>query len=436
MRRVVVKGDLTLYQYNSGQWAGYASGGYMADSIITGTVYSGSQQQWITRNSQIGVWTGGVWNMVYVGCQGGPSDHCGHQNGFPVTTSPSSPAIAEKPYITINSDGTYTLLVPPVETNKVGPTTNYDAATKIDFSNVFVATDQDTAATINGKLGAGIHVVLCPGTYRLEDSIKVTQANTVLLALGLADVYAPSNGAPAVVVSNVDGVRIAGLLLDASQTGSSSLLQWGNGTYAGSSSNPGVLSDIFTRVGGMNNPSQYQVKVDSTLEINSGNVIIDDTWLWRADHDITGLVYNSNNPSKNGIIVNGDNVVAYGLASEHHLENLVEWNGNNGKTFFYQSEFPYDVTQANYGDMGYSGYVVADGVTGHTAYGVGVYSYFRDNSVTVQNAIRTGSSTGVSFTNSLSVFLNGKGAIEHVIDGQGSVVAGVNQQEYVCSFSA
>ena len=42
LRRVVVHGDLDLYQYNSGTYAGYASGGYMADVTVTGDIYNGS----------------------------------------------------------------------------------------------------------------------------------------------------------------------------------------------------------------------------------------------------------------------------------------------------------------------------------------------------------------------------------------------------------
>ncbi len=50
------------------------------------------------------------------------------------------------------------------------------------------------------------------------------------------------------------------------------------------------------------------------------------------------------NPVATGIQVNGDNVIAYGLAVEHTLGNMVEWNGNQGRVYFYQSEYPYDVT--------------------------------------------------------------------------------------------
>ena len=37
------------------------------------------------------------------------------------------------------------------------------------------------------------------------------------------------------------------------------------------------------------------------LQINSGNVIIDDVWLWRADHSNTGLVKDRKNPVKTAL---------------------------------------------------------------------------------------------------------------------------------------
>ena len=82
-------------------------------------------------------------------------------------------------------------------------------------------------------------------------------------------------------------------------------------------------------------------------------------------------------------------MIAYGLASEHTLANLVEWNGNNGRVYFYQSEFPYDVTQENYADKGYVSFKVNEKVTSLTAYGIGAYSYFRDHPVEVSSGIHS-----------------------------------------------
>ncbi len=66
-RRMHVMGSLVLKQKG-----GWASGGWMSDSVIDGNVGSGSQQQWISRKSEWGSWTGSNWNMVFVGIQHPP----------------------------------------------------------------------------------------------------------------------------------------------------------------------------------------------------------------------------------------------------------------------------------------------------------------------------------------------------------------------------
>ena len=71
------------------------------------------------------------------------------------------------------------------------------------------------------------------------------------------------------------------------------------------------------------------------IEVIGSNIVIDDTWLWRADHDSEGLVYNRSNPVQTGLKVYGDNVTIYGLAVEHALGNQVEWYGENGTVVFF-----------------------------------------------------------------------------------------------------
>jgi len=199
-----------------------------------------------------------VWNFLFVGCQNAPPSHCNNSGATPATNIAATPTIAEKPYITYDGSK-YWLQVPNYETNKTGPTSGYNNAKAVDFSNVYVATDSDSAATINAKLDAGLHLVLSPGIYNLDDSIKVNKANTVVLGLGLATLVS-TTGKPCIIVGNVDGVRVASILFQAGQVQSTSLLQWGTSDYAGNLAAPGVLSDIFARVGGMNDPSKYEVK--------------------------------------------------------------------------------------------------------------------------------------------------------------------------------
>lgn len=172
---------------------------------------------------------------------------------------------------------------------------------------------------------------------------------------------------------------------------------------------------------------------ESMVTINSSNVVYDNTWLWRADHDITGEVYNGNNPVATGLIVNGDDVTIYGLAVEHTLGNLVEWYGENGDVYFYQSELPYDA-EPSYGTNGYAGYHVDSAVTKHTGHGIAVYSYFRDHIVRVNSGITCPAGPGISFVNSVTVFLNGQGEISHVINEDGNPITGNGQTSYYCQF--
>ena len=62
---------------------------------------------------------------------------------------------------------------------------------------------------------------------------------------------------------------------------------------------------------------------------------------------------NGSNPCDHALIVNGDDVIMYGLAAEHTLKDVVLWNGDHGATFFFQSELPYDVRDYPY--AGYTG---------------------------------------------------------------------------------
>ena len=156
--------------------------------------------------------------------------------------------------------------------------------------------------------------------------------------------------------------------------------------------NPISLHDVFFRVGGA---GVGRAKVD--LRINSNDTIVDHTWIWRADHG-AGVGWDRN-LSDNGLVVNGNNVTAYGLFVEHHQQFQVLWNGKGGRTYFYQSEIPYDPPdQASYtsatGTNGWASYKVADSVTTHEAWGLGIYSVFRHPNVNLTPRHRSSAHAG------------------------------------------
>ena len=154
---------------------------------------------------------------------------------------------------------------------KVGPVANWTspADVVVDFSEVYVADNHtDTATTINAKLAAGLHVVLSPGIYSLQSPLHLSHPNQVLLGLGLATLVA-ANGQPCITVGAVDGVRVAGLLLQAGSKPTKTLLQWGASGHEGDASNPGVLSDVYTRTGGPEQDVTKQVgALTLTLTLN------------------------------------------------------------------------------------------------------------------------------------------------------------------------
>ena len=164
MRRVNCVGDIQLGTVPT-------SGGYISNSAVTGTIKAGSQQQFFFRNTSMGDFAKGAWNFVFLGCEGAPDSHCGNDD-IPATTIEQTPLIAEKPYITIDSSGKYFLKRPRYKTATVG--VDWDDADVFDFTHVYVASDADSAATINGMLARGFHVVLQPGNYELEESLKIS----------------------------------------------------------------------------------------------------------------------------------------------------------------------------------------------------------------------------------------------------------------------
>jgi hypothetical protein len=237
------------------------------------------------------------------------------------------------------------------------------------------------------------------------------------MGLGFATLR-PANGNAALVTSDKDGIIVAGLLIDAGAVRSPVLMQIGSqGRHSSHAKDPISLHDLFFRVGGA---SPGRAGID--LEINSSDTIVDHTWIWRADHG-SGVGWELNT-NENGLVVNGDNVTAYGLFVEHQQQFQVLWNGNGGRTYFYQSEVPYDPPdQAGFSSAprvnGWASYKVAANVTGHEAWGLGVYSVFRHPNVALDHAIETPRAPGVSFHHMITVALGNLGAIDHVIDNAG-----------------
>ncbi|PZA19777.1 adenylyl cyclase [Modestobacter versicolor] len=451
MRRVeVTGGTLSLMDYCT-EGPQYASGGFLADSRA-GDVVNGSQQQWLTRNSTIGSWSNGVWNQVFSGVEGAPSEA-----GFPVppyTTVEDTPVSREKPYLFVDAAGAYQVRVPSAQANTRGVSWDegQTAGRTVPLTEFFIARPSTSVQEINSQLARGRHLLLTPGVYDVARSIAVKRADTVVLGLGLATLTAVDGSVP-LTVADVPGVVVAGVTIDAGAQESPVLLQVGsrNGNSSPKKSgatNPTTLSDVFFRVGG-----PHVGKADTALVVNSDHVLIDHTWVWRADHGVEGFTAGVNgdtdrwrtNTGRTGVVVNGSDVTATGLFVEHFQQHNTIWNGERGRVVLYQNEIPYDPpSQADWqepdGTPGWAAYVVGDHVQQHRLDGGGVYGYQRNAApgITTATGFRVPETPGVQLHHVMTVHLDGIGVIEHVVNDVGGRSDSSTQgaPQYVVDFPA
>ena len=389
LRRLLINGSLALATSYPGL-GNWASGGFLADSVINGNISYNSQQQWFSRNTKAGGSSGGQWNIVHVGVE--DANNMLNKTQARYTGIEQSPTIQEKPFLYIDAVGDYKVFVPGLRRNAAGPSWNascnstYEglgpgvnnekmgSGISLDLLNDFYTVKlSDSISIINEALAAGKNLLFTPGVYCLSETLRITKAGTVVLGIGLATLSNEGNF-PIMTIGDVDGVKVSGLIFDAGPTGAPVLLRVGEDKKAAAdSNNPILLQDMFFRVGG-----DEIGKADVSVEINRRYTIADDFWVWRADHGKE--VSWSKNTTKNGLVVNGDDVTVYALMCEHFHEYQTQWNGERGRLYFYQSELPYDVeSQSEWAPsdsrtLGYASYKVSDNVEIHEAWGLGVYS--------------------------------------------------------------
>ncbi|MDE9364030.1 adenylyl cyclase [Luteipulveratus sp. YIM 133132] len=430
LRRVqVTGGNLSLMDYCS---AGpqYASGGFIADSDLSaGTTINGSQQQFLVRDSKLGGWSNGVWNQVFSGVENAPAQSFGQPGGQPYTTLPRTELSRERPYLYLDASGQYQVLVPTARHQSSGTTwaNGPTAGTSIPLSDFLIANPATSARDIDKALKAGKNLLLAPGVYDVSSPIHVKRADTVVLGLGFPTLR-PTGDSPVLHTASVPGIKVAGLIVDAGPAVTPTLVQLGDcGKCAKGSDgdDPTTLNDVYLRIGGAS-----AGRTQDALTVNASDVVLDNIWSWRADHG-TGVGWSTNTADR-GLVVNGDRVHALGLFVEHYQKDNVVWNGEDGRVVFFQNEFPYDPpSQAAWSASptikGYAAFLVSPGVQRFTGWGMGAYSFFNQGvDIHATRAFQVPVTPGVRMHDLLTVFLNGSGGIDSVVNGVGAPVTQAN----------
>jgi hypothetical protein len=477
VRDMIINGELNFQAYCSQTNYGsndYGSGSYVANSEINGTLDWSGNQQGIARNSDFDSAAGYVWNYVYSGdgCPPGYTPPTGttcspNQDAFgsdpagtegvngvdQVTALPQSPVTEEEPFLYADSSGQFSVFVPSAQRNSSGPNflTGSEAGSSVPQSSFFVANPGTPVAAINLALLAGKNLELTPGTYDLSAPIVVERPNTVVLGLGFATLV-PQNGNAALVVLPNKGVKVSGLIVDAGPVNSPALVSVGTPLLPGSATDPDTIQDVYFRIGGA---ETTPVSATVSLLDNASHSIIDDVWAWRADHGANtsvtgpqgqvgaGWTYNQGDT---GVVVNGNDVTAYGLAVEHYQKTEVIWNGQGGTNIFFQNELPYDPpSQAAWNEsatqLGYPAFEVSPNVTSFNGYGMASYVVFIYTNATLQDsmAYQAPNKPGVQFTDAGDLFISStcsvnadcptpsqSGGLQSVIDGAGGSATDAN----------
>lgn len=410
--------------------SGWASGGYIADSNFKQKIGSMSQQQYYVRNTDLHhKWYNGdgSYNFTMQGDLNAPATKWSKTGA--VSNVPKTPVIKEKPFLYMGANQRYQVFVPAQRRNATGTSWTKNSmgpGYSLDLLKRFYVArpERDTAASLNAALRRGQNLFLTPGVYHLNQALQVNRPNTIVMGTGMATLE-NDNHQGAIQVGNVPGVTLAGLIVDQGSQ-SETVLKVGHkfGRHFSSPANQTLLADIFVRVGGPQTQEVPQVK--QAVQINSNDVIGDDVWIWRGDHG-SHIGWNQNR-MENGLVVNGNNVTMYGLFSEHGQKEQVLWNGENGRTYFYQSETPYDAQKqsdwmSHNGQVnGYASYTVAQHVKRHEFTGSGVYGVFTmTNGAKIQaaNSIEVPDAPGVIVNHASTKTFAGDGSIDNVINNHG-----------------
>ena len=429
---------------------GWASGGYVADTVFKKPAGSWSQQQYYYRNNRLEQGAYGVnWNNFVHGCEGPVKESLEKNKDKSIPFAPigrdgivsnwkkggkdtiveTTEVIREKPFLYLEGE-TFKVFVPALRRNAKGVSWgegDMGRGMSLDLVKDFLIArpDKHDAKAINAALAKGRHVLFTPGIFHVTEPLRVTKPGTILLGIGEATIV-PENDEAAVICSDVDGLTVAGLIFDAERASKRFVVMGEKKTAKRHAENPSFLIDTIYRVGGTGKPG----KTDVCIEINSNDVIIDHTWVWRADHgEHTGWYANT---SRNGILVNGDGVIGYGLFVEHFQEHDILWTGEDGRTYFLQNEKCYDpdgqsAWMSHDGKKkGWAAYKVADHVKKHYAVGLGVYDVLintNGKSVFLDDAIEVPDVPDVLIENACIVELAaGDGPIvgfNHIISGMG-----------------
>jgi hypothetical protein len=411
LRSMDIKGNLQLFAVENGL-GGYASGGFLSN-VKANVVTGGSQQQFICRNSTFDSFVDPLWNQVLVGCNLSvkPAECCIKEgSGKTLLYIEQTPVISEKPYL-VQTDSkkikVLSIIKPPKQTNSSGQSlTPINNSVEIKEDGYFIAIPGVTSTVINEQLQKKKDIIFCPGIYYLEETINLK--GQLLFGLGVPRII--SNNSKDIVQGHGD---ICGIIFEAGSVAGSTVLVNMKDT------DPSNLWDVYCRVGGGADKTKTY-SVDKMLYVGGNNSVVDNCWCWVADHYEDSSYTGWDKAACNtGVHITGNNVICYGMFSEHNHNVNLQWDGDNGEMYMFQSELNYFPKNQDAFKKAVS-YKINEKVKKHKIRGAGAYCFFPCSSKPATDIYALAgflfpTTVKVDYKTVFTVYLNGYGGINNVI---------------------
>ena len=113
--------------------------------------------------------------MVFVGDTNMPTANWSSSTPKPNTVVNQTPVVAEKPFLSIDSFGNYSVFVPALQRNSLGTTWEGGSSlgNYLPIDQFYVAhPETEPLKTINNALTSGKDLLLTPGIYHLDATIR------------------------------------------------------------------------------------------------------------------------------------------------------------------------------------------------------------------------------------------------------------------------
>lgn len=400
-RSLIINSDLYLHDNNT-----YVSGGFIANCKITGQLQPSSQQQYMFRSIEMDdILNDAVWNYVFAGCK---------VNSRPIFKPSCDKSVMglstklyrriEKPFIVSSSANLTDINI--YEPNEEADLSkffieNFDKSNCkiISSDKIGFVSPSNNVDQINALISSKDAILFTPGVYAIDKTINIQ--GKLLYGVGLPKLQSINGSVP---VLSGNG-RICGIICKSAEklNNTNTLIK-----ITGDSN----IWDVYCMVGGDDSTKNYSTNTMMSIE-NCSQCYIENIWLWLADHNNVGPTNWDNTKCNYGLHVKNtaNNVLIYGLFSEHNHVRNVLWEGKNGMVYMYQSEFNYDYPE-NAKD------IVSYEVTGseHKIYGGGAYSVTR-TPYTAQAGFRFPKDTASQNLVIVAICSTYYGGISNIIDG-------------------